>query len=563
MRAVATRIVCEYPRARDPIAAPSGSSPIDPAAIPGITRRPGPEAPRVRVGGAHPVEFRNILYRDPESHEKPPADGRFLVDLNLDQVIEGIRSEGNGRDLDRALRTPLASVEAVAYRQEVFRDLEHGEVRTRLAGFADSMAEMRRHLRLAETLDFRIHRQGWFLHAAHTYCCAVTELVSDLADLPLESRALRDFRRHVAAYARSDGFRSLARTTGPLVRDLSAVTYSVYIRGREVEVRVFGGEPDLGTEVQRAFAPLSHGASRVYVAEASGDIGPSRLKRSIAACLARLFPGVFARLDAFCEEHREFADDGIIAFDSEVQFYLAYLAYIEPLREQGLGFCYPEVSADVKEVCSCDGFDLALAKKLADEGRVVVPNSFRLEGHERVFVVTGANQGGKTTFARMIGQVHYLASLGCPVPGRAACVPLCDELLTHFEKEEDLSLLRGKLQDELIRLQELLGRATPSSLLIVNEVFASTTADDARVLGREVLARLLELGLVAVWVTFIEELASFDARVVSVVSTVDPVDPLHRTFRLLRRPADGRAHALAIAKAHRLTYEDLRARLRP
>ncbi len=507
------------------------------------------------------MEFRSILYRDPESHEEPPADGRFLVDLNLDQVIEGIRSDGNGRDLDRALRTPLASVDAVAYRQEVFRDLEHGEVRARLAAFADSMAAMRQHLQLAEALDFRIHRQGWFLHAAHTYCCAVAELVSDLADLPLESRALRDFRRHVAAYARSDGFRSLARTTRALVRDLSAVTYSVYIRGREVEVRVFGGEPDLGTEVQRAFAPLSHGASRVYVAEASGDIGPSRLKRSIAACLARLFPRVFARLDAFCNEHREFANDGIIAFDSEVQFYLAYLAYIEPLREQGLGFCYPEVSADVKEICNCDGFDLALAKKLSDEGRVVVPNSFRLEGHERVFVVTGANQGGKTTFARSVGQLHYLASIGCPVPGHRARLFLFDRILTHFEREERIGRLRGRMEDDLLRLHRILQEATPQSIIIMNEVFTSATVHDGLILSQILMDTIAERDVLGVCVTFIDELATANDRVVSMVASADPDDPALRTYRIRRRSPQGLAHAASIAEKHGLTYERLKERI--
>jgi DNA mismatch repair ATPase MutS len=510
------------------------------------------------------MTFHSILFKNTEERIKNETVGApgFFRDLNLDQIIDAITAGKQEYHLKPFFYMPLHDVEAIRYRHEVMQDMEDEMLMVHIEAFAQKMIIVRRYLALVEKLDFNYHKKGWFLEAALVYCDAVTGLARDLSLADLKSRGFLAFQEYMTNYVHSRGFQSLLAEAQAVKGELSSVKYGLIIQSGKFSVRKYEGETDYTVAVEKIFEKFKQGAVEDYRVKLYEGSGMNHIEAKILEFVARLHPEQFAPLDHFCAGHSRFVDETIRTFDREIQFYIAYLEFMAAIKRKGLPFCYPQISATSREVYAYEAFDLALANALLVTKQPVICNDFSLTGRERIIVVSGPNQGGKTTFARMFGQLHYLASLGCPGPGREARLFLFDQIFTHFEREEDIRNLRGKLQDDLARIHDILAHASPDSILILNEVFASTTLQDAVFLSQEIMAGVMKLDLLGVWVTFIEELSRLSEKTVSMVSTVVPENPAMRTFKIIRKPADGLAYALSIAEKYRLTYKQIKERLK-
>ncbi|MFT4083305.1 MAG: hypothetical protein QM638_12030 [Nocardioides sp.] len=532
-------------------------------------------------GAMTPASF-SILFggRRPERIDETPEPSYF-GDLRLDQLVAGLTGDVDQFHLAPLFRAMVADRETLRLRQDVFDDIQQPGVRQTLDGFSQDMAAVHSALRASQNLRVGAQKDRWHLNAAAGYCTAVRTAVSAIGGSGLRSGGLREIVRGLRDLAGSDDFRRLDGESSRLEEQLRALDYSVFLQGARITVGAYDGESDYGEHIVNMFSRFrQHDQDpeakqtqqrRRKVRYAGGD----PVRERIVALVAELHPALFAELAAFRARHPSFLDPTVSLFYRELQFYLRY----QDLRQRLEGAGLPTVRPTLREehgVTARDVYDIVLASQQATPAEPggsrtggsstggsstggIVGNDLDLAPYERRVVISGPNQGGKTTFSRTIAQIHHLAALGCPVPGSEVALAPPDRIFTHFEREE-LGHRTGKLEDDLLRIQAILEQATSHSVVVLNEIFASTTTADAVDLARGVLDRLSASGALCLCVTFLDEIAQAP-HTVTLVAQVDPDDVTRRTFRVIRAPADGRAYATALAVKHGLTYDDVRRRV--
>ncbi|MDA8295417.1 MAG: DNA mismatch repair protein MutS [Actinomycetota bacterium] len=191
------------------------------------------------------------------------------------------------------------------------------------------------------------------------------------------------------------------------------------------------------------------------------------------------------------------------ALRDELAFYLGCCNLHDDLLARGQVDCQPDPEPIGSSALAATGlYEPCLVLHTSQH---VVANDLRADGRT-VLVVTGANQGGKSTFLRSIGVAQLMMQAGMPVAAASFRTAIVRGVFTHFSREEDQTMTRGKFDEELQRMRAISGQLQPNALLLCNESFSSTNEREGSEIAAEIVGALNEAGVRVVFVTHLYEL---------------------------------------------------------
>lgn len=288
------------------------------------------------------------------------------------------------------------------------------------------------------------------------------------------------------------------------------------------------------------------------------------LDRAVSAMLTR----TVKKLKTVLSKHVAVSTYTISALIPEFMYYIRWAEYVERLQKAGFAMCKPKVlEAEPREMWAKGIYNLKLAQSMLEKkesAEAIVPNDLDFCSEHRIYILTGANRGGKTTITQAVGLAFLLAQGGIYVPAKEFSFSPADNLFTHYPADENQTMDLGRLGEESKRFRDIFLAAGPKSLLLLNESFSTTSFEEGYFIARDVVRILRKMGVRTIYNTHMHKLAmeldelnqegDGESKVASLV--VEAEEGL-RSYRVKVAPPGGKSYAQDIAEKYGVTYEML------
>ena len=313
--------------------------------------------------------------------------------------------------------------------------------------------------------------------------------------------------------------------------------------------------------VQSSFATDARAKSTIVNAIADGATENSTFY--LDTVVNKMLGSLVKKLRDTLTKYANVAIVNISGLVPEFVYYIRCAEFISALMEKGCAFCEAQPVAEDGTSMKAKGFyNLKLTMNMENIGEIV-PNDLSFDQKHTVYILTGANRGGKTTITQAVGQLFILAHGGLFVPAESFRYVPCDCIYTHFPADEDKTMDLGRLGEECVRFKEIFSQSTGKSLVLLNETFSTTSFEEGYYIARDSVKALLNKGVRTIYNTHMHKLGE-DAEDLTrentgtgAASLIMRTEDGNRSFKVALAKPEGASYARDIAEKYGVTYDML------
>lgn len=541
-----------------------------------------------------------------------------MHDLGLEEFCEALSSDPAQRRMITNMLSQITDDISVAeYRRQIFADiLKLPELRNTLLELFDKIKFMRDFSSMHKTSDEEIGLWDLFhrLDELDDYIKIVEAMRDCLSDERIKSEGLITLREYINGLYEEACFSEMKKDIAGLkikASDVQSVTLGINVNERFEAVSIglvsVNKKPFTKSNIVRNFADAISSKDNIHdTADWNGDMHyqlidkvekekffdfvkneGGLLSATVAAAKSTMVDagsggGAMANTTFYLDKVvdkmlsslvknlrdtlTQYANIAIINVSGLVPEFIYYIRCAEligGLMEKGCVFCEPQPKVDDGTTMLANGFyNLRLAMNMADNGEIV-SNDLTFDQQHTVYILTGANRGGKTTITQAVGQLFVLAQGGLFVPAESFSYVPCDCVYTHFPADEDKTMDMGRLGEECVRFKEIYSQSTGKSLILLNESFSTTSFEEGYYIAKDSVKALQTKGVRTIFNTHMHKLGegtedlNQENRAVGVASLIMRTENGKRSFKVALAKPEGSSYAKDIAEKYGVTYDML------
>ena len=550
---------------------------------------------------------------------------QVMHDLGLDAFCKEISGDATERRMIANVLSKISSDPAVSvYRRQIFGDIYRlPGLRKTLLELFDKIRFMRDFSSMHKTTDEELGLWHLFnrLDDLDSYIKIVETMRDCLSDERIESEGLRSLRDYITELYEDASFAEMKKDIGELkisASDVKSVTLGINVNERFEAVSIglvsVNKKPFKKSGIVSNFADAIGTKDRIReTSDWDGDLHYQLIDREVKSSFVDYMKKTMAKsevsllvsqtsptdfgpgatvvsatdgamvnstfyldtvvnkmLSTLVKKLRDtltaYADVAIMNISElvpEFTYYIRCAEFIEHLKEKGCVFCEPQAEAEGGISMEAKGFyNIKLAMAMENAGDIV-PNDLFFDRKHCVYILTGANRGGKTTITQAVGQLFVLAQGGLFVPAESFRFAPCDCIYTHFPADEDKTMDLGRLGEECVRFKEIFSLVTEKSLLLLNETFSTTSFEEGYYIAKDSVKALLCKGVRTIYNTHmhklgedVEELTG-ESSGAGAASLIMRTEDSKRSFKVALAKPEGSSYAKDIAEKYGVTYDML------